>query len=68
MDALQREVAAATEAAAASGESPERTLRTIEQLALKAAGDGSAGISADDEPFDLVGVAFVPRLTETWFC
>ena len=68
MDALQREVAAAIEAATASGESPERTLRTIEQLALKAAGDGNAGISADDEPFDLVGAAFVPRLTETWFC
>jgi radical SAM superfamily enzyme YgiQ (UPF0313 family) len=68
MDALQRDVAAAVEAAAASGESPEQTLRTVEQLALKAAGGGSAGISADDDPFNLVEAAFVPRLTETWFC
>jgi hypothetical protein len=67
MDALQRVVATAVEAAA-NGESPEQTFRTVEQLALKAAGGGSAGIPADDDTFDLVGAAFVPRLTETWFC
>jgi hypothetical protein len=67
MDALQREVATTVEAATASGESPEQTFRTVEQLALKATG-GSAGISADDDPFDLLEAAFVPRLTEAWFC
>jgi len=69
MDALQREVAAAVEAASRADEPPEATLATVERLALAAAGrparsgGGAAGVVPT-----LPMAAFVPRLTETWFC
>lgn len=69
MDALQREVAAAVEAVTCAGEAPEATLRTIERLALAAAGRPErAGGGAADAVLGLPTAAFVPRLTETWFC
>ena len=68
MDALQREVAAAVEQATCAGEPPELTLATIERLALTATGRPvPAGGGSDAEP-SLPMAAFVPRLTETWFC
>jgi hypothetical protein len=43
-------------------------LRTIERLALDVAGShGGAGASDVDE-LALPTAAFVPRLTESWFC
>ena len=72
MDTLQLAVAARVEEAAASGEEPEATLASIERLALRAAGrqlpvGGGAGERAD-MLLELPRAAFVPRLTETWFC
>jgi radical SAM superfamily enzyme YgiQ (UPF0313 family) len=69
MDALQRRVAAAVEEASKSGEPPETTLATVERLALEVAGRAtrSGGGMAEALPA-LPAVAFVPRLTETWFC
>lgn len=72
MDDLQRAVAAAVERAGCAGEPPEQTLAAIERLALAAAdrptGAAGAGGGFDDEPGWLPTAAFVPRLTETWFC
>jgi radical SAM superfamily enzyme YgiQ (UPF0313 family) len=68
LDALQRRLAAVVEAAAQSGEPADQTVTTIERLALEAAGrHGRAGSSAADD-LTLAAVAFVPRLTESWFC
>jgi hypothetical protein len=69
MDALQQDVAAAVEQAGCSDEPPERTLATIERLALAAAGRAqAAGGSSPDDTHWLPNAAYVPRLTETWFC
>jgi hypothetical protein len=69
MDALQRRVAAAVEESARSGEPPETTLATVERLTLKAAGRAARPGGGVAEPLpSLPAVAFVPRLTETWFC
>ena len=69
MDVLQREVAAAVEEASRSGEPPETTLAAIERLALAAAGRFTrTGGGPVDNGAGLPTAAFVPRLTETWFC
>ena len=69
MDALQREVTRAVEEASRSGEPPEATLATLERLALAAAGrEARPGGGAPEAALDLPAAAFVPRLTETWFC
>jgi len=69
MDALQQAVAAAVEQAGWSSEPPEHTLATIEHLALAAAGrQHAAGGSSPDDGRWLPNAAYVPRLTETWFC
>ena len=69
MDALQREVAAVVEEATRTGEAPEVTLATVERLALAAAGrPARPGGGVIDADMSLPKAAFVPRLTETWFC
>ena len=69
MDALQRDVAAVVEAASRSGEAPEAALAAIERLALRAVGRSCAlGGAPRGENVGLPVAAFVPRLTETWFC
>lgn len=69
VDALQQEVAAVVEQAARSDEAPERTLARVERLALAAMGHPApAGAAAPDDLVALPTAAFVPRLTETWFC
>ncbi|MCC6174351.1 MAG: radical SAM protein [Chloroflexi bacterium] len=69
MDLLQREVAAVVEAAAREREAPEVTFGRIERLALRAAGqDGAGALPLDEEVLALPTAAFVPRLTEAWFC
>jgi hypothetical protein len=69
MDVLQHEVAATVEAATCAGEAPEVTLLTIERLALTAAGrESPAGGGTATDQLGLPRAAFVPRLTETWFC
>jgi radical SAM superfamily enzyme YgiQ (UPF0313 family) len=69
MDTLQGVVAAAVEEAVRAGASPEQTLSAAERLALAAAGRQvrSGGGSAEGAP-TLPTAAFVPRLTESWFC
>jgi hypothetical protein len=69
MDALQRKVAAVVEESSGAGESAERVLAHIERLADAADGRPTAGggwSSVDQLSFPKV--AFVPRLTEAWFC
>jgi len=70
MDALQREVAGVVEAAARTGEPAERTLAAVERLALAAAGrhPGGGAVDGSCELGSLLTAAFVPRLTEAWFC
>lgn len=69
MDALQREVVACVETAAGNGEPPEQTLARIEMLALAAAGNEPlTGGGVSEDALELPRAAFVPRLTETWFC
>jgi hypothetical protein len=69
MDTLQQAVATLVEEAGCSGAPPERTLAAIEGLALAAAGRvPSVGGSAPDDTHWLPNAAYVPRLTETWFC
>jgi hypothetical protein len=68
MDDLPREIAALVEQATCAGESPERTFTSIERLVLKAAGRDTGadrGSLAEDASLP---TAFVPRLTEAWFC
>jgi hypothetical protein len=68
MDALQREVAAVVEEAARSNDAPEAVLARIERQADQAAGviTPSGGTLVDTA--SLPTAAFVPRLTESWFC
>ena len=68
MDALQRAVTAAVEEASRTGEPPDATLAAIERLALAAAGRPQRTGGAADAVPGLPTAAFVPRLTETWFC
>lgn len=69
MDGLQRKVAAAVGEASRTGEPPELTLAVVERLALAAAGrEAQTGGGALDAAPTLPTAAFVPRLTETWFC
>lgn len=69
MDALQLEIAAAVEEATGSGEEIARTLARIERLAEIADGARTAGGAwSIDDQLALPKVAFVPRLTEAWFC
>jgi radical SAM superfamily enzyme YgiQ (UPF0313 family) len=69
MDALQLQVAAAVEDAASGGGSPAQTLARVECLAATMAGDASAGGGIPDSAgVVLPSAAFVPRLTEAWFC
>lgn len=68
MDALQRQVAAVVEQAGCAGEPPEQTLDAVERLALAMAGRESPAGGAFEERPALPLAAFVPRLTETWFC
>jgi len=69
MDVLQREVAAIVEKAMMSGEVPEATFSEIERLALTAAGRPvPARGGAAQDGLALPTAAFVPRLTEAWFC
>ncbi|MCC7366858.1 MAG: radical SAM protein [Chloroflexi bacterium] len=67
MDSLQEEVAAAVEAAGCAGDPPAQTFVQIERLAQRLSGGGSSR-GVEDDPGTLVRAAFVPRLTETWFC
>ena len=69
MDTLQREILAMVEAAARSDEPPELTLTRVESMTRVTAGypAPSGGGRADEGP-TLPTAAFVPRLTETWFC
>ncbi|MGE3911250.1 MAG: CUAEP/CCAEP-tail radical SAM protein, partial [Chloroflexota bacterium] len=69
MDVLQQNVSAVVEAAAAEGEDATDTLVAIERLAQAAAGQvlvGGGGVLT--EAVELPTAAFVPRLTEAWFC
>ena len=69
MDALQREVAGAVEESTGAGESSECTLARIERLADVADGRRTAGGGwSPEDQLSLPQVAFVPRLTEAWFC
>jgi radical SAM superfamily enzyme YgiQ (UPF0313 family) len=69
MDSLQREVAAVVEEASSSDEPHEKTFVAVERLALAAAGRAAlAGGAQVGEESGLPRAAFVPRLTETWFC
>ena len=69
MDQLQRDVAALVEASLAADEAPERTLARIEALALRAAGrEPLSGGGSTEDVLELPRAAFVPRLTEAWFC
>jgi radical SAM superfamily enzyme YgiQ (UPF0313 family) len=76
MDQLQREVAALVEQAGCAGDPAEQTFTAIERLALVAAGREAltprsprAAQRPGGEGFlALPTAAFVPRLTETWFC
>jgi hypothetical protein len=73
MDQLQREVAAVVEQAGCSGTPAQETFAAIERLALAAAvradvGAGGSFIGGLDDDLGLPMAAFVPRLTETWFC
>ena len=70
MDALQQQVASAVEGAICAGEAPERTFDAVERLALSMAGRSEtvgSGPALDGE-IGLPRAAFVPRLTESWFC
>ncbi|MFN8635943.1 MAG: CUAEP/CCAEP-tail radical SAM protein [Chloroflexota bacterium] len=70
MDALQQQVASTVEGAICAGEAPEQTFDAVERLALSMAGRTETlggGVSADGE-IGLPRAAFVPRLTESWFC
>jgi radical SAM superfamily enzyme YgiQ (UPF0313 family) len=69
MDRLQREIAAAVEEAIRADERPATTLATIERLARTATGrEASPSGGATDDVVGLPAAAFVPRLTEAWFC
>jgi radical SAM superfamily enzyme YgiQ (UPF0313 family) len=69
MDALQRDVAALVEEATRSEEAPEQILARVEGLADRAAGrDTLPGGRPPDDALALPTAAFVPRLTESWFC
>jgi hypothetical protein len=72
MDALQREIGSVVEQAVCVGEPAYRTFAAIERLAQAAAGrqtgPGGGALSELDDALDLSTAAFVPRLTESWFC
>ncbi len=68
MDRLQRQIATVVEEAARSSESAGQTLAAIERLALEAAGRSTSGSSPSDDAIMVLAAAFVPRLTESWFC
>ncbi len=65
VDALQRAVAGAVEAAAAQGESTPATFHRIRSLARAAAGSARAEAPTN---LDATPACPVPRLTEPWFC
>ncbi len=70
MDALQEQVAARVELAVREGEDAAETFAAVAALAEATAGPGHRPIAPFREPA-LVGAgtaAFVPRLTESWFC
>ena len=62
MDALQREVGRAVEEGARDGADNRETLAAIRRLAYAAAGRALRPLPRAPAP------AFVPRLTESWFC
>jgi hypothetical protein len=70
MDLLQREVAALVEAGLKTDEPAERTLARIAALAGTVAGRPEAVTSGGslDDALGVPRAAFVPRLTEAWFC